>query len=86
MRDAASNVFKLSFKLSSIITKQNRRKSSILYCYNIITLRNYKLINFIKIILSIRPNLSLIALQDLLRPYLIAPKILNIEGQYLDFI
>ena len=62
IRDAASDIFKLSFKLSSIIAKQDRRKSSILYCYNIITLKNYKLTGFIKIILSIRPNLSLIAL------------------------
>ena len=57
-----------------------------LYYYNIITLRNYKLTGFIKTALPIRLNLSLIALQDLLKLYSIALKILSAKGQYPDLI
>ena len=52
MADTADNIFKLSEKLYKEITKVDEtRKSRLLNCQDIITVGNYKLTSYIKILL-----------------------------------
>ena len=51
MADVADDIFKLSKKLHKEIAKVNkRRKSRLLNCRDIITVGNYKLTSYIKIL------------------------------------
>ena len=62
MADIADNIFKLSKKLYKEITKVDKiRKSRLLNYQNIIIVRNYKLTNYIKILvlplpIRLKPN------------------------------
>ena len=64
--DTADNIFKLSKKLYKEITKVNKiRKSYLPNYWDIITVGNYKLTNYIKILvflLPIRLKLNLVAI------------------------
>src|SRR6266700_4201435 len=70
--DTANNIFKLGKKLYKEITKVNKReKSYLLNCWDIIIVRNYKLISYIKILVPLlpirpKPNLVTIFLEILL--------------------
>ena len=65
MADAADNIFKLGEKLYKEIAKvDERRKSRLLNCPDIIIVGNYKLTSYIKILvppLPIRPKPNLVA-------------------------
>ena len=65
MADAADNIFKLNKKLHKKITKVDKiRKSCLPNCQNVITVRNYKLTSYIKILvppLPIRPKPNSVA-------------------------
>ena len=54
--DTADDVFKLSKKLHKEITKVNEiRKSRLPNCQDVITVKNYKLTGYIKILISLLP-------------------------------
>ena len=63
--DAANNVFKLGKKLYKEITKVDKKqKSRLLNCQDIITVKNYKLTSYTKILVSllpVRPKPNLVA-------------------------
>ena len=54
--DAANNIFKFSEKLHKKITKVDKiRKSHLLNYWDVITVENYKLTNYIKILIFLLP-------------------------------
>ena len=56
MADIANNVFKFGEKLYKEIAKiDKRQKSCLLNCWDVIIVRNYKLIGYIKILVPLIP-------------------------------